>query len=642
MAKKAETKTKKVVTPKDNGTTMMKKKKGEDVIRTTTTTTKKETKSHAPWDIGKLKLPRDTEIIVAFAWYAFLALCIGFPIWYKTTTIYRAPLPGGLTDLDNYTSTRLRPTLSVIGLCHENSNLASLLQQSLSHYDAPSSVSVTVEEVSGATLEGILTAPSDYAIDKRLQALHTAPKSHHYTIYVIETSSAAKLAQRPVAGQWRHGWTYADGASTTPAALGARLGALASVLMGHGVYAASTAARSAPSYELTFTLLLDEDHSAGARGTALVSWDFGSIAARYLEPLAARLAPLGRVATTSQILHFAGVGGAHIRAEGGAHYIREEALPQLLDSTAGEWKIDSGSAVETAKAVSETLNFVMVVPAPQHAPLHVLPAAKKGAASSTSSGSREGILDAYVRPRWGGAVIKNVALDGDNGSAPIRFGADDVKREMEVFVTQIRELMGISNAHVSSAAGGSVRVLYGGCGGATQWEVDAVVRTRAAENLREARRSLAAFGRVLADARYMRVVDRLGDLVRRSVEALEEYERLAEMGDFDRAFEVSKKVVVDAEEAFFDKDMLALMYFPDEHKYALYVPLFFPLASQIVTSSLGEIKFRIQRYRNNKRKEKNKKKREEKEKMEKMKMDVKEEEVDEEDEDEINGKVKKE
>lgn len=571
----------------------------------------KPAKIKSVWDIGKLKLTRNTEILLSFAWYAILGLCIGLPVWYKTTTIYRATLPPHLTDLDNYTSTRLRPTLSVVGLYHKGSDststrteFATLLKQSLAQYDVPNAVTVSVEEIGDPSAQSVYAATNDYAIDKTLSK-RTTTKSHHYTIYVIESGDSAKLSQKPVAGQWRHGWTYASPTATTPAALGAKIGLLASVLMGHGVYAASTAAKSAPAYELTFTLLLDEDNAADTRSTALVSWDFARIAERYLTPLTTRLAPLAHIATTSQILHFAGVGGAHIRTENGAHYIREEALPQLLDNTAGEWKIDSGSAVETSKDVSETLNFVMVVPAAHHSPLHVLPTkAKKG--SSTTAAA---VLDAYVRPRWGGAVIKNVA-PGDDA---LRMGPGDVKREMEVFVSQIRELMGISNGRVAGA-GSDVRVLYKGCGGATQWEVDAVVRTRAAENLREARRALAAFGRVLADARYMRVVDRLAGLVKRSVAALEEYETLAETGAFDRAFEVSKEILVDSEEAFFDKDMLALMYFPDEHKYALYVPLFFPLASQLATSLLSEIKFQFQRWRANKKRKMKKELREKREK----------------------------
>ena len=585
---------------KNNKMNDPKKNKKKD-ISNTRDEAKKETTASS-WDISLLKLPRKTEIFLSFVWYLFLTFCVGLPIWYKTTTIYRAALPPRLTELENHTSPQLRATLSVVGLCQGDcSAFEALLKQSVAELKdsyGVQDVALTASNTVSAAEQAAFAGRSESAVDRALHAHNGESKPHAYTVYVIESTDPAKLKQRPIAGQWRHGWIYASSSSSSSKQsqkdLAKKIGTLAGVLLGHEAYAASTAAKSAPAYELTFTLLLDEDSTQqqqqeqqGAT-TALVSWDFAKIAVEYVAPLAARLAPLARVTTTSQILHFAGVG-AHLRAQGGQHYIREEALPQLLDSPSGEWKIDSGSAVEASNAVDETLNLIMVVPAPAHSPLHVLPTQKTAGKKKT--------LDAYVRPRWGGAVIKNIAFNSKVNAA-VRLGPADVKREMEVFVAQIRELMGISNVHVSDNS--PVRVLYGGSGGATQWEVDAVVRRRAAENLRETRRALAAFGRVLADARYMRVVDRLAALAKKSVDALAEYERLVEAGNLDMAFNVSKEALVDAEEAFFDKDILALMYFPDEHKYAIYVPLFFPLGSQLVTSLFNEIKFQFERRRKRK------------------------------------------
>jgi phosphatidylinositol glycan class S len=37
-----------------------------------------------------------------------------------------------------------------------------------------------------------------------------------------------------------------------------------------------------------------------------------------------------------------------------------------------------------------------------------------------------------------------------------------------------------------------------------------------------------------------------------------------------------------ADTAFFDKDMVGLVYFPDEHKYAVYMPLFVPVFATLL------------------------------------------------------------
>jgi len=44
--------------------------------------------------------------------------------------------------------------------------------------------------------------------------------------------------------------------------------------------------------------------------------------------------------------------------------------------------------------------------------------------------------------------------------------------------------------------------------------------------------------------------------------------------DYSGALEDAKKAHDVAEDAFFDSNMLSLLYFPDEHKYMIYTPLF--------------------------------------------------------------------
>jgi phosphatidylinositol glycan class S len=42
--------------------------------------------------------------------------------------------------------------------------------------------------------------------------------------------------------------------------------------------------------------------------------------------------------------------------------------------------------------------------------------------------------------------------------------------------------------------------------------------------------------------------------------------------------------------AFFHPSMLALLYFPDEHKYAVYTPLFGPMAVPLIIAAISEFK----------------------------------------------------
>ena len=44
-----------------------------------------------------------------------------------------------------------------------------------------------------------------------------------------------------------------------------------------------------------------------------------------------------------------------------------------------------------------------------------------------------------------------------------------------------------------------------------------------------------------------------------------------------------------AEKAFFDDKMVSMLYFPDEHKYAIYTPLFGPLVLPLLMALLREL-----------------------------------------------------
>ena len=52
-----------------------------------------------------------------------------------------------------------------------------------------------------------------------------------------------------------------------------------------------------------------------------------------------------------------------------------------------------------------------------------------------------------------------------------------------------------------------------------------------------------------------------------------------------------------AEKAFFDDKMVSMLYFPDEHKYAIYTPLFGPLALPLLMALLKELQGIIKGWR---------------------------------------------
>ena len=70
----------------------------------------------------------------------------------------------------------------------------------------------------------------------------------------------------------------------------------------------------------------------------------------------------------------------------------------------------------------------------------------------------------------------------------------------------------------------------------------------------------------------------------RAVDAV--YEAALELtsGHLASAFVASREAVTSSERAFFDPSLLHLLYFPDDQKVAIYIPLFLPMAVPIVLS----------------------------------------------------------
>ncbi len=61
-------------------------------------------------------------------------------------------------------------------------------------------------------------------------------------------------------------------------------------------------------------------------------------------------------------------------------------------------------------------------------------------------------------------------------------------------------------------------------------------------------------------------------------------------GRFSTALESAKLAEMKAERAFFEPSMVAMVYFPDEHKVAVYLPLLGPVAVPLIMSAIKELK----------------------------------------------------
>ncbi|XP_073948642.1 GPI transamidase component PIG-S-like [Choristoneura fumiferana] len=117
-----------------------------------------------------------------------------------------------------------------------------------------------------------------------------------------------------------------------------------------------------------------------------------------------------------------------------------------------------------------------------------------------------------------------------------------------------------------------------------RWEVDALMRLRLQEQLASGKLALQSLADLLAEISNIVINDEVGSSINAAVEGIYEATELMSQGHLEEAYRVSQKAFLAAEAAFADPSLLALLYFPDDQKYAIYIPLFLPIMFPVVLS----------------------------------------------------------
>lgn len=243
---------------------------------------------------------------------------------------------------------------------------------------------------------------------------------------------------------------------------------------------------------------------------------------------------------------------------------------------AAQWGLDSygtAEAADTRLFDDQTLNLVLFLPSTPHHPLRI----------------REGDMvvadPAWVVPQWGGVVVwnrENRAGRASELSPPIPL--EDLAEPLRLFTKQLLQLLGLDWDHV---------------------EGDDTALSFATQGLLWRRTLHAARGAVETLGSTVRLVQKIPNLgvdtgVRNQTHlALAQLAGLAQliatpstpMADrIGAMLHCASQAQVHASRAFFDPSMLAMLYFPNEHKYAVYTPLFGPLLIPLFMALLREVK----------------------------------------------------
>ncbi|KAL1704830.1 phosphatidylinositol-glycan biosynthesis class S protein-domain-containing protein [Schizophyllum commune] len=304
----------------------------------------------------------------------------------------------------------------------------------------------------------------------------------------------------------------------------------------------------APRYQLSFSLL-NED---AADGTSMLSWPIRENIRRHLTPTLNDLANLYNFTIESQVQFHAPLAfEPKVGAKDAG--LTPEQLTVFVNSA--EWSLSSSVSNDPV------LHFLLFVPKRR---LHIL------TDSGEPSPSR-----AFLIPQWGGIVLADTDLLTADPAA-------QVDTAFATFRAQLVTLLGVPQL----PAGVIARVPSGHI---SAWQADALLRRRARESAQEARDTLSSISRLVDQIENMPVGARVRDDVQGALQALEMAYSSASASMLS-AFQHAAHATVLASRAFFSPGMLQLLYFPPEHIYAVYMPLFASALIPLLATAVRELK----------------------------------------------------
>jgi len=501
--------------------------------------------------------------------YALVMGLVGVPMWWQTTDVIRFPLPFDRIDVINQTA--VKQSVNIVFVSSDN-------QLPLGQCGTDSSIyKLMVESRQPTKEESVVIADKSATLSEIDQRLHLINEKIADQLLVFDLSHLQQQQQdKLVIGEHRSVF-FSSAAAACQVLNRVRervLGESVINQMTQSIVApeqgqvrkskwSQIKATPSPDYDILLTLLIPEPQLRKVR------WNMRKAVADYLQPFLDQLSDIYSFSVKSQVLYLTSLGLS--------------ATQQMTDAKSGKIgngirQRDLGLAINMdSKLVSHvsskpSFNFLAYVPTEAQSPLYIK-AAEEGTFLETN---------AFVVPRWGGVSIWNLDEDKPgNATTKQQQHSIDERRFMSIVATQLRLLLGLkdhdnNNDDVTSDT--SDVIALPAQRGLREWEKDFLLRMKIFENLMTSNVTLTSLAHLLSKISNIVITQEVADEVEIAVEAYEScLECLTRATNVQPCFKHSRTAFMSSERVFFDNSLLELLYFPEDQKYAIYVPLFLPI-----------------------------------------------------------------
>ncbi|KAI4155080.1 MAG: hypothetical protein LQ340_001237 [Diploschistes diacapsis] len=326
----------------------------------------------------------------------------------------------------------------------------------------------------------------------------------------------------------------------------------------------------APTYHISISLFTPTDLPT--------SWDIDSAVAEYLQPLLDAFT-ISNFTIDTQVQHYAAFSPSMRQPEHEATTntwtFRQEDLGSFIN--AAEWPL--GPSIGSGP----TLNFLLYVPSPDMRPLLI----KDSGATS------------WLIPQWGGITILNPPPQ-IGSPTPAHLTHAMLEAPLQTFSHHLLSLLGLpcppslssSSSSSSSFSSSSVQeVDY-------SFPLSLLTQTRihTASLFFSSSSTLGALASLSASLPNIPIPETVADGVSQTIHHLRSTCDALKKGESAKALEHARLAEEESEKAFFERSMVGQVYFPEQHKVAVYLPLLGPIGVPLVTSLYKVIRGRAWRY----------------------------------------------
>ncbi|KAJ5385017.1 Phosphatidylinositol-glycan biosynthesis class S protein [Penicillium concentricum] len=475
-----------------------------------------------------------TRFRVIAAFWAVIIL-LGFPIWWKTTSIYRASLP--IEEMVDWADGKAcRPVFPLE---------IHLATPSMQYFEAQHLLRTTQH-----TLDDLNEFAAHHLrlkLTNGTTAVHNGDDSlENVQTPAEETADIALTVQLlprdGIAGPWSELHAAATQLdifyppSQVPRLYGEEKATIAHILSGNTAGLDSTSPqlaedidrrlrrsmKYAETYHLSFSLFTPKSEPS--------SWDIEAALYANFAPTAPK---------------------PEYDESEAAWTLKKEDLSAFVN--AAEWPLNPSIGN------GPTINFILYVPDPSQSPLIV----KENRASS------------WMVPQWGGVFLLNPPLSNtEQGlSNPSHLSQDSLGPAFMTFSHQLLTLLGTPSTPASLPL-----------------RLQTSIRIRAATLLLSASSTMGSLARLTESLPSIPIPATVATSVSTTISHLAASCAHLREGRFGAALASARVAETEAERSFFEKSMVGQVYFPDEHKVAVYLPLLGPIGVPLVVGLLKELK----------------------------------------------------